>query len=66
MSVGKFDVDRGLCQAYGVCAAAAPDHVGLDEEGEPVPRDIVFETPPPDVEQALRSCPAGAAKINYL
>jgi ferredoxin len=55
----KLTVDPTKCDAYGLCASAAPDLFELDDfgyaSGGEVPEDRVEAA-----RDAVRTCPAGA------
>jgi ferredoxin len=54
----KLKIDWIACDGYGVCGAAAPDLIVLDDWGYPVlpdgpvPRDLVRQA-----EKAINDCP---------
>jgi len=58
------EVDRDLCEANGLCVAAAPQVFELDSDDE-----LVIHEPPPDGELAGRitvavaSCPRNALRV---
>jgi ferredoxin len=58
------EVDRDLCEANGLCAAAAPEVFELDNDEE-----LVIHQPPPGEELAGRvrvavaSCPRNALRV---
>lgn len=61
----KVQVDLDRCEGHGMCAFAAPDVFDLDDEGV-----LHYDPAPPDarrgdVENAVRSCPAGAISIEF-
>jgi len=59
-----IEVDRGLCEANGLCVAAAPEVFGLDNDEE-----LVISEPVSDAELgerikvAVASCPRNALRV---
>jgi len=58
------EVDRDLCEANGLCVAAAPEVFELDSEDELV----IHEPPPGDglagrIAVAVASCPRNALRV---
>jgi 3-phenylpropionate/trans-cinnamate dioxygenase ferredoxin reductase subunit len=57
--------DQTKCEGYGNCVIAAPDLVDLDEEGVVI---VVNERFPESAlvraENAVRSCPVGALRVD--
>ena len=60
----ELRVDRGLCEANGVCTGIAPDVFDLDDDDELV---ILKPEPPEEmrdrIEQAVASCPKTALSL---
>ena len=58
------EVDRDLCEANGLCVAAAPEVFELDNDEE-----LIIHEPPPDpavaerVRVAVASCPRTALRL---
>lgn len=60
-----IDIDRDVCEGFGVCAQSAPDVFALDDEGDPVV--LKPEVDPdlvPGVSLAEQSCPMQAVRIS--
>jgi ferredoxin len=61
----KVVADLGICQAHQVCQGEAPEVFGFDEAADVV--DVLQEHPDeslrPQVEAAVRYCPAMALSI---
>lgn len=60
----KLHVDFGKCEGYANCIVAAPDVFSIDDSNVV----IVTDSEPPDderdaVEEAVRSCPVAALRI---
>lgn len=56
--------DVHLCQGYGNCTAADPEHFDLDDDGNVmVLRDIVTEDEQETAAAAVRSCPVAALAL---
>lgn len=57
-------VDRHKCQGYANCVVAAPDVFDLDSDGKVVVlQQHTAVTADAEVEEAVRSCPAAALKL---
>lgn len=56
--------DLGKCEGYANCIVASPDVFDLDEEFiVSVTNEQPGEEKRPEVEDAVRSCPAGALAL---
>lgn len=56
--------DFTLCQGYANCVDAAPDVYDIDDDGVVVLlRDHITEEERPRIEEAVRSCPVNALRI---
>jgi ferredoxin len=57
-------VDTHACIGNGMCAALAPEHFEVSNDGDlTVLQDVVSEANLPSVHGAVLSCPAGAIKV---
>lgn len=61
----KVVADTGLCQGHQLCQGEAPDVFGFDEDADVV---VVLDEHPdesrrPDVQTAVKYCPAFALSI---
>lgn len=61
----RVTVDKSRCQAYGNCLLTAPDVFDLDDEAGVA---VVIQEQPsedlyPAIEEAVRSCPVQALKV---
>lgn len=61
----KVIADTGLCQGHQLCQGEAPDVFGFDEDADVV---VVLDEHPgesrrPDVQTAVKYCPAFALSI---
>jgi ferredoxin len=60
----ELTVDRGLCEANGVCCGLAPDVFELDDDEQ------LVITPPPDlsdldrIQRAVERCPKNALELS--
>lgn len=60
----KLIVDYDLCEANGMCVAAAPEVFELDDSDQlHVRTDNVDETHRAQLLQAVRMCPRGALRL---
>ena len=60
----KLASDVGKCQGYGNCAAIDEKHFDLDDDGMVVVIDEhVTEDERDNTEEAIRSCPVAAIRI---
>jgi ferredoxin len=57
---GRLVVDWTRCDGHGLCAALAPDHVGLDEWGFPV---IDPDLPEGEARRLAQACPVLALRV---
>lgn len=58
----KVDLDK--CQGFANCVMAAPDTFDLDDQSLVVVlTDVVVESELADVEEAVRSCPVEALRL---
>lgn len=56
--------DFGACQGYANCVDAAPEVYDIDDDGVVVLlKDNITEQERPRVEEAVRSCPVSALRI---
>lgn len=56
--------DFGACQGYANCVDAAPEVYDIDDDGVVVLlKDNITEKERPRVEEAVRSCPVSALRI---
>ena len=56
--------DFTLCQGYANCVDGAPDVYDIDDDGVVVLlRDRITEEERPRIEEAVRSCPVNALRI---
>jgi ferredoxin len=60
----RIEADWDRCEGHGLCAEAAPEIYGLDEDAVVEPR---YETVPPELERqaesGARSCPVAALRV---
>lgn len=60
----KVVIDWDLCQGHATCTGDAPEVFHVDDEGK---LHVLLERPPealrPQLELAVRYCPAGAIRI---
>jgi ferredoxin len=61
----RIEIDRELCEGYGVCVQSAPDLFALDDEGN---SEILQADVPADLERgamlAEKSCPMQAVRLS--
>jgi 3-phenylpropionate/trans-cinnamate dioxygenase ferredoxin reductase subunit len=63
--VARINVDLSACQGYANCVAAESDYFDIDDDGVVV----LLRTEVPDaersrLEEAVRSCPVSALRID--
>ncbi|GHE80397.1 ferredoxin [Amycolatopsis deserti] len=60
-----IDIDRELCEGYGVCVQSAPEVFALDDEGDSV---VLRPEVDGDLEQGVvlaeKSCPMQAVRLS--
>ena len=57
----KINADLDKCEGFANCVMSAPDHFDLNDESLVVVlQQDVDDADRADVEEAVRSCPAGA------
>jgi NTE family protein len=61
----KITVDRDKCTACGLCAALAPQLMGLDSSGKAFPRTTIVDWSPSDGD-FVAQCPAEAIEARKL
>ncbi|MEU3273079.1 ferredoxin [Saccharomonospora sp. NPDC006951] len=59
----RINVDMALCQNYGQCVFAAPEHFDLDDAGDLVHQASADESARADIEAAAMACPVQAITI---
>ncbi|MCM2393717.1 ferredoxin [Streptomyces albipurpureus] len=61
----ELTADLGACQGYANCVVAAPDTYDIDDDGLVVlVRTEIPEEDRARVEEAARSCPVSALKVD--
>jgi NTE family protein len=61
----RVAVDRGLCTGCGLCAALAPESMGLDGSGHAYPRAERFQWSPADGDFVYQ-CPTRAISVHAI
>lgn len=60
----KIELDRAKCIGLGICESIAPDVFEVDDDGDLVlMHEQVGDDALPEVEEAVRSCPAAALRL---
>lgn len=62
--MATLKADRGMCQGYANCVAAAEDYFDIDDDGVVVLlKTDIAESDRTRVEEAVRSCPVSALRV---
>ena len=62
--MATIKADFGACQGYANCVAAADDYFDIDDDGVVVVlTDAVAESDRARVDEAARSCPVSALRV---
>lgn len=65
LPVPKIIVDRNRCTGIGICESIAPEHFEVGDDGAlTLISDRFTESDYEAVEEAVRSCPAKALKLD--
>ncbi|MFC4943185.1 ferredoxin [Pseudonocardia sp. GCM10023141] len=60
----RIEVDRDRCEGHGLCEAAAPGHLHLDDDGELIiDRPDISDGERESATMATRVCPVAALRL---